>query len=144
MRPEIDIGTRLGINPLVAAVATDAVTTAYHAIIRRGQLKPTETVFLFGLGGLGFNGLQVIKSIGARVIVSDVRQERLDAAAQLGIPQSDIVPVGHSIQDFVREKNLMIDTTFDFVGMNQTFEDAQQIRQLLPFRTGISVQFILT
>ncbi|KAF2172699.1 hypothetical protein M409DRAFT_16660 [Zasmidium cellare ATCC 36951] len=116
-----------GVSPLVAAVATDAVTTAYHAIVRRGELKPTETVFLFGLGGLGFNGLQVAKSIGARVIVSDVREERLEAAAQIGIPKRDIVPVGTSIQEFVKENNLMIDTTFDFVGMNQTFEDAQQI-----------------
>lgn len=125
--------TTPGVSPQVAAVATDAVTTAYHAIVRRGELKPTETVFLFGLGGLGFNGLQVVKSIGARVIVSDVRQERLDAAAQLGIPQRDIVPVGKSIQEFVQKNGLMIDTTFDFVGMAQTFEDAQQIGQSIVF-----------
>ena len=103
--------------------------TAYHAIVRRGDLKSTETVFLFGLGGLGFNGLQIIRSIGARVIVSDVRDERLDAAEQLGVPRRDIVPVGKSVQDFVRENNIRIDTTFDFVGMKQTFADAQQIGQ---------------
>ena len=57
-------------------------------------MKPTETVFLFGLGGLGFNALQIIRSIGARVIVSDIRDERLDAAEELGIPRKDIVPVG--------------------------------------------------
>lgn len=97
--------------------------------MRRGELKPDETVFLFGLGGLGFNGLQVIKSIGARVIVSDVRQERLDAALALGIPKSDIVPVGKSIPEFVEENNLRIDTTFDFAGVHQTFQDAQNIRK---------------
>lgn len=113
----------------MAAVATDAVTTAYHAITRRAKVKSNDTVFIFGLGGLGFNGLQVVKAIGARVIVSDVRPEILDAAVRIGVPRNDVVPVGQSVQDFVRENGLegRIDTTIDFVGMNQTFEDAQQI-----------------
>jgi alcohol dehydrogenase, propanol-preferring len=118
------------VTPAEAAVATDAVMTAYHAIIRRGQVKKDETVFLFGLGGLGFNALQVIhKVVGARVVVSDIRQERLDAAAELGVPQDDIVPVGKSVQEFISEKGLRnkIDATLDFVGEKQTFEDAQEI-----------------
>lgn len=120
------------VTPSAAAVATDAVTTAYHAITRRGEVKPNETVFLFGLGGLGFNALQIIKHIGARVIVSDIRQERLDAAATLGIPREDLVPAGKSVQDFVKENGLenTIDTVLDFVGTHQTFEDAQQIGRL--------------
>jgi alcohol dehydrogenase, propanol-preferring len=93
-------------------------------------LKASDTVFLFGLGGLGFNGLQIIRSIGARVIVSDIREERLEAAERLGVPRKDIVPIGKAIQDFVRENSLRIDTTFDFVGVKQTFDDAQQIGQL--------------
>jgi len=46
--------------PAQAAVATDAVATAYHAIFRRGEIKDHEKVFLFGLGGLGINALQLI------------------------------------------------------------------------------------
>jgi alcohol dehydrogenase, propanol-preferring len=97
--------------------------------MRRGEVKPTETVFLFGLGGLGFNALQIIRYIGARVIVSDIREERLEEAARLGVPREDIVPAGTSIQDFVAQKQLTdkIDTTLDFVGAKQTFEDAQAI-----------------
>ena len=111
--------------------------TAYHAIIRRGQVKKDETVFLFGLGGLGFNALQVIhKVVGARVIVSDIRQERLDAAAELGIPRDDIVPVGKSVQEFIIDRGLRnkIDATLDFVGEKQTFEDAQEIGRSIPIR----------
>lgn len=117
----------------VAAVATDAVKTSYHAIIRRAEVKPSETVFLFGLGGLGFNGLQVVLHIGARVIISDVRQERLDEAKKIGVPESDIVPVGASVQDFVRDNSLTgkIDTVLDFAGKHQTFQDAQAIGTLL-------------
>ena len=122
----------LGITPAQAAVATDAVLTAYHAIFRRAEVKPDETVFLFGLGGLGFNALQIVhKAIGARVIVSDIRQECLDEAANLGVPKEDIVPVGKSVQEFVAENGLQgkIDMTLDFVGEKQTFEDAQHIGQ---------------
>ncbi|KAF2207704.1 hypothetical protein CERZMDRAFT_115050 [Cercospora zeae-maydis SCOH1-5] len=118
-----------GVSPLQAAVATDAVSTAYHAIHRRAEVKSNETVLLFGLGGLGFNGLQVLKTTGARIIVSEVRQERLDAALRLGIPASDIIPIGTSVQDFVKQNGLeeKIDTTIDFVGLKQTFEDGQQV-----------------
>ncbi|RBR26104.1 uncharacterized protein FIESC28_01132 [Fusarium coffeatum] len=118
-----------GVTPAEAAVATDAVSTAYHAIIRRGEVKKEHTVFLFGLGGLGFNGLQILLYIGARVIISDIRQDLLNEAEHLGIPSSDIVPVGTSPQDFVIESGLSgkIDTVLDFVGTHQTFEDAQHI-----------------
>lgn len=118
-----------GVTPAEAAVATDAVNTAYHAITRRAEVKATETVFLFGLGGLGFNALQIAHNIGARVIVSDIRQERLDEALLLGIPIEDIVPVGKPPQEFVIENGLdgKIDTILDFVGTHQTFEDSQQI-----------------
>lgn len=127
--------TDAGITPAQAAVATDAVMTAYHAVHRRAEVKPEETVFLFGLGGLGFNALQIIHSaIRARVIVSDIRQERLDAAAKLGVPQKDIVPAGKSVQEFVQENGLQgkIDTVLDFVGESQTFEDAQHIGKFVP------------
>jgi propanol-preferring alcohol dehydrogenase len=118
-----------GILPAVAAVATDAVNTAYHGITRRAEVKKEETVFLFGLGGLGFNALQIVRYIGARVIVSDMRQEKLDAARALGLPRTDIVPLGKSMQDFVKENDLQekIDTILEFVGKHQTFQDAQDI-----------------
>lgn len=116
-----------GVTPAEAAVATDAVNTAYHAIHRRGEVKATETVFLFGLGGLGFNALQIIHNIGARVIVSDIKQQRLDEALKLGIPEGNIVPVGKSPVEFVAKRGLLIDTVADFVGTHQTFSDAQDI-----------------
>ncbi|KAJ5436691.1 Short-chain dehydrogenase/reductase SDR [Penicillium cf. griseofulvum] len=118
-----------GIPSSVVAVATDAVKTSYHAIVRRAEVRPNEIVFLFGLGGLGFNALQIVLHIGARVIVSDIRQERLEEAARFGVPRQDLVPAGKSVQDFVRENGLQgkIDTTLDFVGTHQTFQDAQNI-----------------
>ncbi|KAK5202993.1 hypothetical protein LTR96_011118 [Exophiala xenobiotica] len=91
----------------VAAVATDAVKTSYHAIMRRGEVKPTETVVLFGLGGLGFNALQIVLHVGARVIVSDVRQERLDEAVKIGVPKEDAIPAGKSVQEFLKRRDCL-------------------------------------
>lgn len=126
----------LGISPATAAVATDAVLTAYHGVTKRAEVKKDETVFLFGLGGLGFNALQIVhKAIGARLIVSDVREERLAEAAKMGVPREQIVPVGQSVQEWVQGNGFAgkIDTVLDFVGKNQTFEDAQQIGQYRKF-----------
>ncbi|KAL4904783.1 hypothetical protein BDW74DRAFT_178358 [Aspergillus multicolor] len=119
-----------GVAPEIGAVATDAVTTAYHGIVRRAGVKSSETVFLFGLGGLGFNALQILlKHIKARVIVSDVRSAKLDAAKELGIPESDIVPAdcAQSIPELVESRGIKVDTVLEFVGKAQTFADAQKI-----------------
>lgn len=121
--------TSKGISPSVAAVATDAVTTSYHAVVQRGKLQPHETVVVFGLGGLGFNGLEVVRHVGARVLVTDVKQDRLDAAMLLGVPPEDVIPVGTPVQEFIKQRGLLgkVDVTLDFVGKHQTFQDAQQI-----------------
>lgn len=118
-----------GVTPSQAAVATDAVTTAYHAIHRRGKITTKDNVFLFGLGGLGFNALQVIRAIGARVFVSDVKQENLDDAVKIGVDKADIVPVGESITEWVERNGWSgkISVVADFVGTAQTFSDAQHI-----------------
>lgn len=130
-----------GVSPAEAAVATDAVATAWHAIVSRGEAKPNDIVFLFGLGGLGFNALQILLSIGCRVILSDIREDLLREAKELGVPGADVVPLGQPVQTFAAEKGLSgrIDTVFDFVGTNQTFEDSQQISRSRRVRTYINV-----
>lgn len=125
----------VGVSPAEGAVATDAGTTAYSAIMKRAEVTKDQTVFLFGLGGLGLNALQIILSIGARVIVSDLREETLKEAAKLGVPQQDIVPLQMSIPEFIKARGLedKIDIVADFVGTKQTFNDAQNIGKLKMF-----------
>lgn len=84
---------------------------------------------MFGLGGLGFNALQIIRAINAKVLVSDMKQENLDEAFRIGVQQEDIVPIRKGIQEWVKEKGWTgkIDVVADFVGTKQTFEDAQYI-----------------
>ncbi|QBZ63332.1 hypothetical protein PoMZ_12230 [Pyricularia oryzae] len=116
-----------GVSPAQAAVATDAINTAFHAITRRAEVQPHETVFLFGLGGLGFNALQVVRHIGARVLVKDVKQSRLDDARDIGVPPEDIAPLDVTVDEFVARRGLHVDTVLDFVGAHDTFDAAQRI-----------------
>ncbi|KAK3709812.1 hypothetical protein LTR37_010640 [Vermiconidia calcicola] len=77
-----------GISSAAAAVSTDAVMTTHHAIIRRGKVKKEDAVFLFGLGGLGFNALKILLHLGCKFYVSETRQEPLDEAVKLGLPKN--------------------------------------------------------
>jgi propanol-preferring alcohol dehydrogenase len=115
-----------GVPPEVGAVATDACMTAYHAIVGTAQLRKDETVVIVGIGGLGFNAMQIAQAIGARVVVTDRRQEVLDEAVKFGIPKEDVVPIAESLVEFVKKNNLLIDTVVDFVGVPETFSASQE------------------
>ena len=115
-----------GVSVEQGAVATDACMTAYHAVVGTGKVRKGETVVIVGIGGLGFNALQVVLSIGARVIVVDTRKEVLDEAVKFGVPEGDVVPAGESVVEFVKRKGLVIDTILDFVGTPDTFKASQE------------------
>ena len=67
-----------------AAVIADALTTAYHAVVRRGRVAAGETVAIFGCGGVGLSAIQVASMVGARVIAIDVDPLKLELARQFG------------------------------------------------------------
>lgn len=71
--------------PLVeSAIIADAVTTPYHAVVNRGQVKPGDNVVVVGCGGIGLNLVQVASAVGARVIAIDVVDSKLEWAKKLG------------------------------------------------------------
>jgi 6-hydroxycyclohex-1-ene-1-carbonyl-CoA dehydrogenase len=71
--------------PLVeGSVIADAVTTPFHAVVRRGQVTPGDWVAVFGCGGVGLSLVQIAAAVGARVIAVDVRDRKLDAARRFG------------------------------------------------------------
>jgi alcohol dehydrogenase, propanol-preferring len=116
-----------GVSVEQGAVATDAVMTAYHAVVRTGRVQKAETILIFGLGGLGFNALQIARHLGARVICVDTREEVLEEAVRFGVDKEDVVPVGMDVEVWVRERALVVDTVIDFVGVDGTFGKAQKV-----------------
>lgn len=71
--------------PLVeGAIIADAVTTPYHAVVNRGQVRPGDRVVVFGCGGVGLNLVQIAAAMGAWVIAVDILDEKLEWARRLG------------------------------------------------------------
>jgi threonine dehydrogenase-like Zn-dependent dehydrogenase len=71
--------------PLVeGAIIADAVTTPFHAVVRRGRVAPGDWVAVFGCGGIGLSLVQIAAAAGARLIAVDVKDAKLDAAKRFG------------------------------------------------------------
>ena len=67
------------------AALVEPLAVGMHGV-DRGQVKPGETVAVFGAGPVGLAAALVAKYYGARdVVVSDLSSKRLDIAASLGL-----------------------------------------------------------
>lgn len=72
------------LSPTLAAGLGCRVTTAWHALTGRADLHAGEWLAVHGTGGIGLSTLLIAKALGARVVVVDVVQEKLDHARGLG------------------------------------------------------------
>jgi hypothetical protein len=53
-----------------AAIIPDAVSTPWGAIVGTGDVRPTQAVGVWGLGGLGAHAVQLLRLVGAAPIVA--------------------------------------------------------------------------
>ncbi|MDE0520489.1 MAG: zinc-binding dehydrogenase, partial [Boseongicola sp.] len=60
------------------------VTTAWHALTDRAALQPGEWLAVHGTGGVGLAAMLLGIALGARVIVTDIVEEKLTHAKALG------------------------------------------------------------
>ncbi|MCB1312762.1 MAG: alcohol dehydrogenase catalytic domain-containing protein [Sedimentitalea sp.] len=72
------------IAPDLAAGLGCRVTTAWHALTGRADLRAGEWLAVFGGGGVGISALLLGRALGARVVVVEVVPEKLAHAAALG------------------------------------------------------------
>ncbi len=73
-----------GMSPATAAGLGCRVTTAWHALTGRAALAGGEWLAVHGTGGIGLSTLILGRALGARVVVVDIVQEKLDHALGLG------------------------------------------------------------
>lgn len=67
-----------------AAILPDAVACMYHSLIHQGGVGLGQRVLILGVGGLGIHGVQIAKSVGAEVLATSRRPQRLALAEQHG------------------------------------------------------------
>ena len=103
------------------AVIADALTTPYHAVVRRAQVRGGEWVVVVGCGGVGINVVQFAAASGANVIAVDLRAEKLAVAARLGATETidphETPEVGREVR---RRTGGGADVAFEVVGTPET------------------------
>ncbi|WP_057462151.1 NADPH:quinone oxidoreductase family protein [Pseudovibrio sp. POLY-S9] len=109
----------------VAAGFTMTYGTSMHALKRRAQLQPGETLLVLGAGGgVGLTAVELGKVMGAKVIAAASSAEKLEAARKAGADEL----INYSTQD-LRERlkeitgKAGVDVVYDPVG-GELFEQA--------------------
>jgi 6-hydroxycyclohex-1-ene-1-carbonyl-CoA dehydrogenase len=67
-----------------ACLIGDAMSTPYHAVKHRAQVRLGETVAVFGCGGVGINAVQFASLAGGHVIAVDIDDRKLELAKTFG------------------------------------------------------------
>lgn len=106
------------LNMLQAAALPLVSLTAWEALVEKAQLQKGQKVLVFGsTGGVGHVGVQLAKSLGAKVYATVSSDEKALLARDLG---ADVVipHTGDDLETFVREEmsGLGFDVVFDTVG----------------------------
>ncbi|KAI4726129.1 hypothetical protein E4T49_06054 [Aureobasidium sp. EXF-10728] len=96
----------------IAAVATDAVSTAYHAVVTEAEAGPGKNIAIVGLGGLGLNGVVSASLQGANVYGFDIDTKRFEAAKACGA-----IACHQSLDDV---EDGFFDAVVDFAGVGKT------------------------
>jgi NADPH:quinone reductase-like Zn-dependent oxidoreductase len=92
--------------------------TAWHMLIGRAKLQPSETVLVLGAGsGVGSAAIQIAKAAGARVIATAGSDAKLEKARELG---ADAV-INHTTQKIADEVKRLtnrrgVEVVFEHVG----------------------------
>ena len=117
------------------AIMMCSSATSFHAL-RKGRLKPGESVAVFGVGGLGMSALQLARTCGALDIYAvDIDAGKLALAERLGA-----IPVNAAKTDPVAEiKQLTggkgVDVALELIGLPLTM--GQAFRSLAVFGRAV-------
>ena len=120
--------------PLVeGSIIADAITTPFHAVVRRGRVMPGDWVIVFGCGGVGLNVVQIAAAQGARVIAADLANGKLEWARRLGaaatINPGEVPKLDKEVRRLTGGAG--VDVAFEVVG-----RPASQEQALACVRTG--------
>ena len=116
-----------GLDFSLAALATDAGMTSYHAMIKVGRATTGMKVGVIGYGGLGQIGARAAVLAGAEVHVAETKESVWDLARQAGA--TDLV---HDAAEWAGQN---FDLVVDYAGFDTTQKAIDAIK-----RGGTAVQ----
>ncbi len=107
------------------SIIADAISTPYHAVVNRGEVKAGYNVVVYGCGGVGINAVQMAAAVGASVIAIDIIPEKLEWAKKLGA-QATINP--NEVERVDKEVRKLTgggaDVAFEVIGNPATMQAA--------------------
>lgn len=108
-----------------AAVIPDAVACMYHAIRNKGQVRAGDKVLILGIGGLGLQGVQILKHFGAEIYVTSRQDAKLELAKKLGADFC-INTKTQNLEEEIRKATggVMCDVVLDNIGISDTVDMA--------------------
>jgi D-arabinose 1-dehydrogenase-like Zn-dependent alcohol dehydrogenase len=110
-----------------ACILSDAVATSYHAVTKRAQIRPGQTVAIVGVGGVGLHALQMARLAGAWVIAIDINEARLELAQTLGadaIVDTRQGPFHEAVRRLTDAQG--VDVVLEFVANQETLPSSYQ------------------
>ncbi len=113
-----------GVSIEVGSVICVSMGTVYHGIKKAG-IRAGETVVIYGFGDLGSQGVQLLRLMGARVIVVDIMDAKLEMAKKLGADhtinakQEDPVAAVKELTE-----GIGADAALEVIGFKTTMEQA--------------------
>ena len=119
-----------GVDPAHAAVATDAVATAFHALRRAGDLSGAR-IAVFGAGGVGIHAIMLAGPLGAGWVAAVdtdpvARQRAAELGADVVVDPGDGKP-GRTIREL---SGGGVDVAFEFIGNPETISQcAKSLRK---------------
>lgn len=108
-----------------ASIISDAFSTPYHAVVNRAQVRPGQTVAIFGCGGVGLATVQMASIMGGRVIAVDLVEEKLRLAREFGA-SATVNP--STVEDVPKEVRRLsgggVDVALEVIGNPSTIQQA--------------------
>jgi D-arabinose 1-dehydrogenase-like Zn-dependent alcohol dehydrogenase len=118
-----------GVSFEEAAIITDGVSTPFHALRLRGDLKAGESVAVIGCGGLGTHAILLARMMGAGFIVAiDTQEAARNRALELGADLA-IDPSGEVEPRKLLRQHLGggVDLALEFVGRSVSVNTALSV-----------------
>ena len=107
------------------SIIADAISTPFHAVKNRAEVKAGDTVVVFGCGGVGVNVVQVAAAAGGVVIAVDISDKKLEWAKKFGavytVNPTKVDNIGKEIKKMTGGG---ADIAIEAIGKPQTIEAA--------------------
>lgn len=107
-----------------ASIISDAMSTPFHALKNRANVRPGDSVVIYGVGGVGLNAVQIAVALGAFVIAVDKVEEKLQHARDLGASETINVDVENPVKAVRRITGGGADVAVEAIGIPEVMRMA--------------------